>query len=39
MMNFLLSQDKYQKYNVLVIGGDFNAHLGQDNDHKFAYLQ
>lgn len=25
------------KRNVLVIGGDFNAYLGQDNGHKFAY--
>lgn len=25
------------KRNVLVIGGDFNAYLVQDNGHKFAY--
>lgn len=25
------------KRNVLVIGGDFNAYLGQDTGHKFAY--
>ena len=27
------------KHNVLIIGGDFNAHLGQDNGYKFAYHQ
>jgi len=27
------------KHNVLLIGGDFNAHLGQENGHKFAYHQ
>ena len=25
------------KHNVLVIGGDFNAHLGKDKGYKFAY--
>ena len=28
-----------QKHNVLVIGGDFNAYLGQANRHNFAYHQ
>ena len=27
------------KHNVLIIGGDFKAHLGQDNGYKFAYHQ
>ena len=27
------------KHNVLIIGGDFNAHLGQDNGYTFAYYQ
>ena len=25
------------KHNVLIIAGDFNAHLGIDHDNKFAY--
>ena len=25
------------KHNLLIIGGDFNAHLGQQNGFKFAY--
>ena len=25
------------KHNVLVLGGDFNAHLGQSEEHKFTY--
>ena len=27
------------KHNVLVIGGDFNSHLGKDKGYKFAYSQ
>ena len=27
------------RHNVLIIAGDFNAHLGQDNGYKFAYHQ
>ena len=34
MMNFVPLQEKK---NVLVIGRDFNAQLGQDNENKFAY--
>ena len=26
-------------HNVLVISGDFNTHLREDNGHKFAYHQ
>ena len=25
------------KHNLLLVGGDFNAHLGQDEGYKFAY--
>ena len=25
------------KHNVLIIGGEFNAHLGQDDGFKFAF--
>ena len=35
MMNFVPLQEK--RNNVLVIGRDFNAQLGQDNENKFAY--
>ena len=27
------------KHNVLIIGWDFNTHLGQDNGYKFSYHQ
>ena len=30
---------KIPKHNVLIIGCDFNAHLGQDNGYKFAHHQ
>ena len=27
----------YQNIIILIIAGDFNAHLGIDHDNKFAY--
>ena len=25
------------KHNVLIIGGDFNAHLGKENGYKYSF--
>ena len=27
------------KHNVIIIGGDLNAHLGKDSRYKYAYYQ
>ena len=27
------------KHNVLIIGGDMNARIGQNEDHRYAYHQ